>query len=70
MFSHKIVRKVCFQFPNGRLLFPREFGIILMMQNFFEENKLQHGERESPKLRGKKLRFNFVGLSFVSFVRN
>ena len=25
MFSYKIVHKVCFQFPNGRLLVPREF---------------------------------------------
>lgn len=25
MFSYKIVRKVCFQFPNRRLLVPREF---------------------------------------------
>ena len=41
---------------------------ILIMQNFVEENKLQHGERESPKMRGEKLRFNFIGLSFVSFV--
>ena len=38
------------------------------MQNFVDENKLQHGERESPKLRGEKLRFNFIALSFVSFV--
>ena len=25
MFSYKIVHKVCYQFPNGRLLVPREF---------------------------------------------
>ena len=40
------------------------------MQNFVEENKLQHGERESPKLRGGKLRFNFIALSLVYFVWN
>ena len=38
------------------------------MQNFVEENKLQHEERESPKLRGEKLTFNFIGLSLVYFV--
>lgn len=40
------------------------------MQNFVEENKLQHGERESPKLRGGKLGFNFIALSLVYFVWN